>query len=86
MPGTQRMQREILERFRAAYGDRPFALLPPEWIEAVLDAKPPHAARSWLVTLRSLCQFAVKRGWLRTTRRRHQAARDQGRRIPHLDR
>ena len=59
------MRRGILERFRAAYGDRPFALLPPEWIEALLDAKPPHAARSWLVTLRSLCQFAVKRGWLR---------------------
>jgi hypothetical protein len=63
--GTQRMRRGILERFRAAYGDRPFALLPPEWIEALVDAKPPHAARSWLVTLRSLCQFAVKRGWLR---------------------
>jgi integrase len=64
--GTQRMRRGILERFRAAYGDRPFSLLPSEWIEALLDAKPPHAARSWLVTLRSLCQFAVKRGWLRT--------------------
>jgi integrase len=63
--GTQRMRRGILERFRAAYGDRPFALLPAEWIEALLDAKRPHAARSWLVTLRSLCQFAVKRGWLR---------------------
>src|SRR6516164_3006809 len=63
--GTQRMRRGILERFRTAYGDRPFALLPPEWIEALLDAKPPHAARSWLVTLRSLCRFAVKRGWLR---------------------
>src|SRR5262249_23139837 len=25
----------------------------------------PHAARSWLVTLRSLCQFAVKRRYLR---------------------
>ena len=36
-----------------------------EWIEALLDAKPPHAARSWLVTLRSLCQFALKRNWLR---------------------
>ena len=64
-PGTQRMRRGILERFRAAYGERPFALLPAEWIEALLDSKPPHAARSWLVTLRSLCQFAVKRGWLR---------------------
>jgi integrase len=63
--GTQRMRRGILERFRAAYGDRPFASLPPEWIEAMLDAKPPHAARSWLATLRSLCQFALKRGWLR---------------------
>ena len=63
--GTQRMRRGILERFRAAYGDRPMALLPPEWIEALLDSKPPHAARSWLVTLRSLCQFALKRGWLR---------------------
>src|SRR5262249_53856378 len=63
--GTQRMRRGILERFRAAYGERPFALLPPEWIEALLDSKPPHAARSWLVTLRSLCQFAVKRRYLR---------------------
>jgi integrase len=63
--GTQRMRRGILERFRAAYGERPFALLPAEWIEALLDSKPPHAARSWLVTLRSLCQFAVTRGYLR---------------------
>jgi integrase len=59
------MRRGILERFRAAYGERPMALLPAEWIEALLDAKPPHAARSWLVTLRSLCQFALKRGYLR---------------------
>ena len=65
-PGTQRMRRGILERFRAAYGDRPFALLPPEWIEALLDAKPPYAARSWLATLRSLCRFAIKRGLLRS--------------------
>jgi len=65
-PGTQRMRRGILERFRAAYGDRPFALLPPEWLESVLDQKPPHAAKSWLVTLRSLCTFAVKRGFLKS--------------------
>src|SRR5215469_10882356 len=64
--GTQRMRRGILDRFGAAYGERPFALLPPEWIEALLDSKPPHAARSWLATLRSLCQFAVKRRYLRT--------------------
>ena len=63
--GTQRMRRGILERFRAAYGERPMALLPTEWIEALLDSKPPHAARSWLVTLRSLCKFARKHGYLR---------------------
>ena len=59
------MRRGILERFRARYGDRPFALLPAEWIELLLDEKPPHAARSWRATLRSLCQFAVKRRYLR---------------------
>ena len=63
--GTQRMRRGILERFRAAYGERPMALLPADWIEALLDSKPPHASRSWLATLRSLCAFALKRGWLR---------------------
>src|SRR6516162_7341809 len=63
--GTQRMRRGILDRFGAAYGDRPFALLPPEWIEALLESKPPHAARSWRTTLRSLCQFGVKRRYLR---------------------
>ena len=57
--GTQRMRRGILERFRAAYGDRPMALLPAEWIEALLESKPPHAARSWLVTLRPLKQGSV---------------------------
>jgi integrase len=65
-PGTQRMRRGILERFRTAYGDWPIALLPAEWIEVLLDSKPPHAARSWLATLRSLCRFALKRRWLRT--------------------
>jgi integrase len=65
--GTQRMRRGILERFRLPpNGDRPFASLPAKWIEVQLDLKPPHAARSWLVTLRSLCQFALKRGYLRT--------------------
>ena len=65
-PGTQRMRRGILERFRARYGDRPFALLPAEWIELLLDEKPPHAARSWRATLRSLCQFGIKRRYLRS--------------------
>jgi hypothetical protein len=82
--GTQRIRKGILERFRAAYGERPFALLPPEWIEALLDAKPPHAARSWLVTLRSLRVCAQARMAARRPDAGHQAARDQERRIPHL--
>jgi hypothetical protein len=84
--GTQRMRRGILQRFRNTYGDRPFALLPPEWIEALLDEKPPHAARSWLVTLRSLCQFALKRGSARRPDRKYQAAIGQERRTPLLGR
>src|SRR5262249_56843302 len=64
--GTQRMRRGILERFRAPpNADRPFALLPAEWIEKRLDVLPPHAARSWLASLRSLCQFAVQQCYLR---------------------
>src|SRR5262249_24725054 len=62
--GTQRMRRGILERFRATYGDWPMASLPPTWMGSLLATEPPPASRSWLMTLRSLCEFAVKRGWL----------------------
>jgi integrase len=64
-PGTQRWQRSILDRFRAAHGDWSFAQLPTQWIEAQLDLKTPHAARSLLTVLRSLCRFAIKRGYRR---------------------
>ena len=63
--GTQAKRRAILERFRDAHGDKPLALLPTKFIEALLDKMPPHAACNWLKTIRSLCQFAVKREWLR---------------------
>jgi hypothetical protein len=85
--GTQRMRRSILERFRSAYGDRPIALLPTEWIEALLDSKPPHAARSWLMTLRSLCEFcgqAPLAAYQSSGER--QAALVQVLRISHVDR
>jgi integrase len=59
------MRGGILDRFGAAHRDKPFASLPAEWIEAQLDRLPPHAARSWLATLRSLCKFAVKHHYLR---------------------
>ena len=84
---TRRWRRSILERFRAAYGDRPFALLVPEWIEAQLDLKTPHAARS---LARDVALVVSVRAQARLSARRpdagHQAARDQERRIPRLDR
>jgi integrase len=63
--GTQAKRRAILERFRNAHGDKPLALLPTKFIEAMLDKMPPHAARNWLKTIRSFCQFAVRREWMR---------------------
>ena len=81
------MQRGILERFRAAYGDWPFALLLPEWIEALLDVKPPHAAR---YLARDIALVVPVCGQARLAARGpdagHQAALDQERRIPYMDR
>src|SRR5215472_2740049 len=86
-PGTQRMRRGILERFRAAYGERPFAPLTPQWIELLLDSKPQHAARSWLVHVAlALPIRAQARRDQSGPNAGHQAAHDQGRRISHFDR
>jgi integrase len=60
--GTQVMRRSILERFREQHGDKPLALLPKEYIAAVLSKMKPHAARNWLGAIRALLQFAVKHG------------------------
>lgn len=61
--GTRAMQRSILERFREAHGDLPFATMPPKFIAWLLDRKRPGAARNWLKTLRALCRFAVALGY-----------------------
>ena len=81
------MRRGILERFRAAYGDRPFALLPPEWIEALLDQKPPHAARTLardVALALSVC--AQARLSARGPDREHQAAQRSRATDSHVDR
>jgi integrase len=62
--GTKRARRWTLERFRDKHGDKPMAMLPREWIVRLLDGMSPSVARNWLKALRSLCQFAVKRGSL----------------------
>jgi integrase len=57
--GTQRMRRNILERFRSEHGEKRIALLPHEFVVRTLSKKSPAAARNWLKTLRGLLQFAV---------------------------
>ena len=46
--GTPQKRRALLERFREQYGHKPLASLPKEFIAALLDPMPPHAARNWL--------------------------------------
>ena len=56
---TQAARRAILERFRAAHGDKPIVLLPPKFIAHVLSTMKPFAARNWLKAIRHLMQFCV---------------------------
>lgn len=57
--GTQKMRRAILERFRAAHGDKPIALLPTKFIAHVLSTMKPFAARNWIKTIRHLMQYCI---------------------------
>jgi integrase len=61
-PGTQKLRRPILERFRAEHGDKRLAGLQKQHVAAILGAKKPWAARNWLKTLRGLMQFAIVTG------------------------
>jgi integrase len=53
------VRRHILLRFDAEHGDKPVALLPPEFIAHQLRSKKPFAARNWLKAIRHLMQFCV---------------------------
>ena len=61
-PGTQRMRRAILERFRAEHGEKRLVGLQKPHVAALLGAKKPFATRNWLKALRGLMQFAVATG------------------------
>lgn len=56
---TRQMRRAILERFREEHGDKRFALMGRENVQAILNQKKPCAARNWLKTLRGLVEFAI---------------------------
>jgi integrase len=58
-PGTQKMRRSILERFRAKHGDLPTATLPPKFITASLGQMKPSVARNWLKAIRHLIRYAM---------------------------
>jgi integrase len=59
-PATQAMWRSVLNRLRDEYGELAMWAMPPKFIRGLLDKRTPHAARSWLKTLRALCQFCVE--------------------------
>jgi integrase len=58
-PETQRMRRNILERFRADHGEKRLALLQRGHIVKLLETMKPHAQKNWLKTIRGLMAFAV---------------------------
>ena len=59
--GTPQKWRALLERFREQYGHKSLASLPKEFITALLDPMPPHAARNWLKAVRHFIRWAEDR-------------------------
>jgi integrase len=64
--GTPQKRLAILERFREQYGHKPLASLPKEFVAALLDGMPPHAARNWLKAVRHFVRWAESRKLMRT--------------------
>jgi integrase/recombinase XerD len=58
-PATQRMRRNILERFRVEHGDKRIALLQRHHVVRLMETMKPHAQKNWLKTIRGLMAFAV---------------------------
>jgi len=57
---TQRMRRNVLERFRSQHGDKPVRLLRQDHIAKLLQGMKPYAKKNWLKTIRGLMVFAVR--------------------------
>jgi integrase len=58
-PETQRMRRNILERFRAEHGSKRAAMFQRGHVVKIVEGKTPHAQKNWLKTLRGLMLFAI---------------------------
>jgi integrase len=63
--GTPAKWRAILERFREPHGHMPLASLPKEFVVALLDTMPPHAALNWLKTFRHFFRWCLDRKLVR---------------------
>jgi integrase len=63
--GTAMKWRAILERFREHHGHMPLASLPKEFVVALLDTMPPHAALNWLKTFRHFFRWCSDRKFIR---------------------
>jgi integrase len=65
-PGTQRLWRGIIERFRAEHGSKPVARLERAHVKDIIGAKAatPHAANNLLKVLRVLLNHAIDLGMI----------------------
>jgi integrase len=63
--GTPAKRRAILERFREQHGDKRLGSLPKEFVVALLDTMPPHAARNWIKTFRHFIRWCESRKLIR---------------------
>jgi integrase/recombinase XerD len=59
---TQRMRRNILERFRVEHGGKRIGTLQRGHVLKLLEGMTPHAQKNWLKTLRGLMLFAISDG------------------------
>ena len=58
-PETQRMRRNILDRFRTENGRKQVATLQNRHVVNLIKDRPVHAQKNWLKTLRGLMLFAI---------------------------
>jgi integrase/recombinase XerD len=58
-PETQRMRRNILDRFRIKNSAKRVITLERRHVAKIMEGRPPYAQKNWLKTLRGLMLFAV---------------------------
>ena len=59
---TQRMRRNILERFREDHGDKRSVTMQRHHVSKILEGKKRFAKKNWLKTLKGLMAFAIAEG------------------------